>query len=143
MIAKRKIYQLDENKNILAEFESLSTAAAALNGTPSKLSMVCKGQRCTALGYYWCYAEDYDSYIIKKPYEQPYNARPVVQLDPDTLTFIAEYSSMSEAEQANGVFTHKSSIIRSCKDPTHKKQALGYIWLYKEDYEYEKRKSKN
>lgn len=138
------VYQLDELKNILAEYTTVTEAARAVKGHPSKISQCCSGKRCTAYGYYWCTKDNYSDYVIKKPYEQPYNAKAVVQLEPSSLAFIAEYPTAPAAGRALGVINvYKTNIIRSCKDPKHKKQALGYIWMYKEDYENEKRTNSN
>lgn len=142
LLAVIPVYQLDEQKNILAEYPTVTEAAQAVNGHPSKISQCCSGKRCTAFGYYWCTKDNYNSYTIKKPYEQPYNARAVIQLEPASLNFIAEYSSAAEAGRAIGVINaHNTNIVRSCKDQKHKKQALGYVWMYREDYYNEKRQS--
>lgn len=62
------------------------------------------------------------------------SAKTVIQLDKDTLKFIAEYECTSYAAKAIGV--KSSSNIRTCCK-NRIKTCGGYKWMYKDDYEKE------
>ena len=62
--------------------------------------------------------------------------RPVVQLDLNG-NFIAEYNSVLEAGEKNGIWKGGISTVLHGQQKT----AGGYIWKFKEDYESEKNKS--
>ena len=147
---------LDETKNILKEFKSVSEACSflrqnySIDAAPSKICLVCKNKRCTAYNFYWCYKEDYNNYCIKKPYSNPYNATEVVQLTTD-YKFVQIFRSQTEAAHHLGK-ANSGNMPRSLKDPEHKKAVFGFIWMYKVDWlnflknkdvYYEERKNKN
>lgn len=62
------------------------------------------------------------------------SSRAVVQLDKDTLEYIAEYEYMKLAAEAVGAPTH-SNICSCCNGKI--KSSSGYKWMYREEY-YEK-----
>ena len=50
---KTKIYQIDKDNNIIAEYETASEAARAVNGDNSHICQVLKGDRKSAYGFLW------------------------------------------------------------------------------------------
>ena len=60
------IYQLDEEKTILAVYSSFKDAEDS-TGLPNKnLVAACKGRLKSCGGYYWCYEQDYDNFVVRK-----------------------------------------------------------------------------
>lgn len=62
------------------------------------------------------------------------SAKPVIQLDKDTLKFIAEYECTSYAAKAIGIKS-SGNIRMCCKN--RNRTCGGYKWMYKADYEKE------
>ncbi len=54
----KKIYQFDEDKNLIREWESISEAGRVLGINSSNISMCAKGIRAHAGGFIWRYEED-------------------------------------------------------------------------------------
>ena len=50
---KTKIYQIDKNNNVVAEYDSATEAARAVNGNNSHICQVLKSERKTAYGFLW------------------------------------------------------------------------------------------
>ena len=50
---KMKIYQYDKEHNFIAEYDTASEAAKAVNGDNSHICQVLKGDRKTAYGFIW------------------------------------------------------------------------------------------
>lgn len=120
---QKKVFQLDIDNNIIAEFESISCAAAQFNVSPDRITRCCNKQKGyqTAEGYYWCFADTYaDSKI------QQFRRRRVIRLDVDgNETF---FNTVSEAAKSIGV--NRSSISRACKKGI---KYRGYFWRYKDE----------
>ena len=55
---KRKVSQYDLNGNYINTYEYIRTAGRKLNIDESSISSVCRGNRKTAGGYIWRYADD-------------------------------------------------------------------------------------
>lgn len=55
----KSVIQLDENKQIIAIFRSISEASRITKIANSNISGVCKGKKKTAGGFNWKYAENY------------------------------------------------------------------------------------
>ena len=50
---RKPIYQFDLHGNFIQEFESIRTAAKAVNGDSTPIREVLKGNRVSAYGYAW------------------------------------------------------------------------------------------
>ena len=133
---QKKVFQLDQNKNILAEFESVSEAARTFNTSPDRITRCCGRKRgyLTVGGFYWCFAAEYDAYQTLGPHTA--RIREVVRIS--EAGEICYYKSATAAGKSVG--RHGSQISKIC-GKSHK--LLGYNWYYKEDYENEKRKNSN
>jgi hypothetical protein len=70
---------------------------------PDNIRACCDGRKKSCCGFQWSYtkANRVDEYHVKE-YEIK-NKRPVVQLDYDGNTIIAQYDSIREASRATGV----------------------------------------
>lgn len=53
----KKILQYDTNKNLIAVWDYMAQASEELNITPSNITRCCKGQRKSAGGFIWEYAD--------------------------------------------------------------------------------------
>lgn len=55
----RAVLKVDDNGNVVAEFDSIKSAAESVNGSKGNICMACKGlkSREKAYGYYWRYKE--------------------------------------------------------------------------------------
>lgn len=62
---RKKIKQYDLQGNFIAEYESASAAARAINGYQGSISSACKGYQKSACGYLWRYEDE------PMPFEQP------------------------------------------------------------------------
>lgn len=142
---QKKVFQLDETKNIISSFDSISDAARAINSSPDRIARCCRQQKgyLTAGNFYWCFAADYEKYHLKlrhkkQPKELKGRATKAVSRV-DSFGTVVSFQSVSEAAQVIGV--ERSQISAACRSKTHKLH--NYFWYYKEDYENEKRKNSN
>jgi group I intron endonuclease len=124
---KKTVIQLDLNKNMVAEYESISHASRVTGIGISSISKCCNKQCQSAGGYLWEFKDDnYNSTTKSK-------AIPVIQFDKNG-NFITEYNSISEANRETGIAM--TGISACCK---HKRlTAGGFVWRYKEDEQYRK-----
>ena len=131
------VYQLDKDKNILAKYVTITEAAKAVGGSPSKISQCCYGKRCTAYGYYWCTAANYDCFTLRLPTS---SSKPKAVTQFDTAgNMLNSFESATIAAVSLGNSNLRSKISMCCNGKRH--TAGGYSWKYKEDYENEERKS--
>ena len=130
----KEIYQLDENKNILAKFSSLLAAEDATGIQSKNIYRVCTGKNKSVGGYYWCYAEKYNEWTIEKS-KKLIPIKPIYQMTLDGK-IIAKFNSMSEAIKILN-FKSCSKISMCCNKK--RKTAYGFRWRYVD----EERKSKN
>lgn len=112
------VYQLDKNKNILAAYDCIADAERALGKYKTAISSCCTGDLATSCGYYWCYQEDYPTYVIKpknKSKKTISSGNTVYQLDKNK-NIIAEYPSYLAAQRSiTGNINCKSNeSIKSC-----------------------------
>ena len=121
----KTVYQLDENKKILASFISLLVAEDITGIAAKNIYRVCAGKNKSAGGYYWCYANDYDNYEIKVS-KKIIPVKPIYQLDLNDH-ILAKFNSMSEAVQSLH-FKSCSKISMCCNGK--RKTAYGYKWRY-------------
>jgi hypothetical protein len=127
---QKKVFQLDIDGNILADFKSVSAAAIHFNVSPDRITRCCNKQKGyqTAGGYYWSFADNY----AKVTSIQQLRRRRVVRLDSSGNEVI--FNTVSEAAASIGV--NRSLISRACKKHT---QYHNYFWRYND----EERKNQN
>lgn len=121
---KKPIVLLDDNNNIIAEYDSISQASKLTGIDAGSLSNCCRGIRKSINGQVWRYKyeEDALNYTTKS------QSKAVIQFDKNG-TMIREYNSMSEAERITGISI--SGIGACCQ---HKRlTAGGFTWRYKDD----------
>lgn len=131
----KQVMQFDLEMNLIKEWETSRDAASFIGGNHSNISAVCLGKVKTAGGFKWMYREDYEKFLanggdvnsLVPKYN--YTNKKVVQLDLD-MRLINEWESMSEASRE--LKTHASNISAVCKGKAM--TALGYKWMYAEDY---------
>jgi hypothetical protein len=110
--SKKYIYKLDDNNNILNEYESLKVAyedikkiklggnnEGKLGGLSSSLNLYNKkGISRKYLGYYWCFKDDYDKQKNKHTnYDN--NKTKVIQYELSTENIIKIWDSIMEAAE--------------------------------------------
>ena len=122
----RPICQYDMEGHFIRRFESIVEAQQSGRG----LGSICaalkgRGNSKSAGGYQWRY--DVGDYSDISPLQ--FSGRPVLQINPEDYTLIAEYCSMGDAERATGI--NRKQIFKSCKR-IHITSG-GFIWRYKDD----------
>lgn len=60
---KKKIYQVDENKNIIKKWDSITDAANSLNTAFANISQALRSNNNRSCGYLWFHEKDYDLMI--------------------------------------------------------------------------------
>lgn len=118
---KNPIVCLDENDNIIAEYDSISQASKLTGISAGNISKCCRGILKSVNGQIWKYKyeEDALNYATKS------RPKSVIQFDKNGVK-LAEYASMSEAERITGVSL--SDIGACCR---HKRlTAGGFVWRY-------------
>lgn len=121
----KAIYQLDENKTILNLFASTREAERLTGVSQTNISKCCRGITSSASGYWWCYVQDYDNFVIKPmgtSKGQPLRVEQLSLID----NIIATYVSTSEAERVTQI-PHQN-ISKCCAGKL--KTAGGYKWRY-------------
>jgi len=118
---KKTVYQYNTKDGSLVNlFDSLESAANAVNAYKTCIGNACIGQNKTCKGYYW-------SYNFSVPFNPNTDLRKkkVNQLSlSDKL--IAVYESVAEASKATGI--SKSCISRVCRGEREK--SSGFKWKY-------------
>lgn len=124
----KRVYKVDiKTKNVIDEYISIGEAAKENNLFITGIWSVCVGKASQSGGYYWCYADEYENFVFKKPVKKGHSERPVYQIDKSD-NIVAEYESVREASISLG---RKKSAIRNCL--AHLSEtAYGYKWEYKE-----------
>tara|TARA_R110002072_G_scaffold7503_2_gene40974 strand:+ start:769053 stop:769706 length:654 start_codon:yes stop_codon:yes gene_type:complete len=120
---KKTVYQYNiDDCTLVATYDSLDSAADAVNANKKAISKACLNVNKLLNGYYW-------SYELKEPFVPNIDARRkmVVQMDLDG-NIIAEFKSVAEAANPSGA--NKSSIAKCCRNEY--KSASGFKWKYKE-----------
>lgn len=113
---KTPVIQYTSDNVLVAEWESLSAAAASLNTTPTNILVVCKGMHKTHRGFIW----------RKKDEETPRAPRWVLQFLLNGYTLLQKYKTTKAAELSTGC--NYTSIIKCCNGVTF--TAGGFIWKY-------------
>lgn len=130
----KSVQQLDKyTGEVLATFESIIGASAALGVGSAGISAVCTGKVKTAGGFAWKHKDD-DSYIFTAFYDQSVkgNSKSVQKLDRYTGSVLKTFKSISAASREEGIL--HSGITRSCASKT--RSAGGYKWKYADDEDY-------
>ena len=117
---QKRVFQLEIDNNIIAEFKSISEAAAQFGVSPDRITRCCAKQKGyqTAGGYYWCFADEYEAFSI-----QQLRRRRVVRRDLNGNELV--FNTVSEAAASIGV--NRSLISRACKKQT---KYYNYFWRY-------------
>lgn len=121
---KKPIILMDENENIIAEYDSISQASKLTGVDVGSISGYCRGVHKPINGQIWRYKYENDALIC----ETKSQSKAIVQFDKNN-TLIAEYNSISEAARITGVSF--SGISACCR--YKRLTAGGFIWRYKED----------
>ena len=118
---KKTVYQFSiEDGSLVNTYDSLQSAANAVNVYKTSIGNVCIGQNKTCKGYYWSYSSHTSPIILKDE-----RKKMVMQLDLED-NFIAQYNSVSEASRQTGV--SKTCISRCCRG--ERESSGGFIWKY-------------
>lgn len=127
------VYQIDMNTlKVIKKFESTREAARnyAKNGNNAPINKVCLGKSNSAYGFYWCYENNYETFIKEKELtnktKETKKVKKVEQYDLTTNEIINTYDSAWLAENELNV-TH-GHIKRVCNG--ERKSYKGYGWRY-------------
>jgi hypothetical protein len=116
---KKSVYQYDLDGNLVAEYDSLQSAASAVNANKKSISNACLGNNRSCKDYYWSY-QMHLNYIV-----QDNRKKEVLQFSLSG-EFIAKYNSVAEASEKSGL--SKTCIARVCRG--ERKISGGFIWSY-------------
>jgi len=116
---KKSVYQYSLDGSLITEYESLSSAAMAVNADKRTISSTCLGYSKTCKGYYW-------SYLCKDEFKVPDNRKKEVSQYDLEGNLLAKYVSASEASRKTGV--SKSCITKCCRG--ERKSSSNFIWKY-------------
>lgn len=103
---------------LIASHESAKAAGDLIGVAAQYIGQVCKGRRVSAGGYLWAYKGEQPIRTNKQYW------RAVQQFKDGEL--VAEYKSLTEAENITGIEKH--NISEACRGKS--KTAGGYIWRY-------------
>ena len=118
---QKTVYQYSiEDGSLVNTYDSLQSAANAVNAYKTCVGNVCIGQNKTCKGYFWSYSS---TSPLKVKDER---RKPVMQMDTKGL-ILAKYSSVAEASRYTGI--SKSCIARCCRG--ERKSTGGFLWKYK------------
>lgn len=117
---KKTVYQFSvKDGRLIAEYDSLGSAAASVNACDTCVGNASTGQAKTCKGYYWSYLPTFPTNFKDERKKQ------VVQFDLDG-NYIAHYISVAEASRQTGC--NKTSIAKVCRG--ERKSSSGYLWEY-------------
>lgn len=129
----KRVVQLDNDFNIVAEFESCGQVEKQLGYSHRQIKSVCNktGFQKTAHGYFWAYADDYYSNNFDREYYKKHDnkKKEVLQFDLD-MNLINRWESCYKASRNIGVSPGEISKVCNKKRMT----AKGYIWRYADEY---------
>ena len=106
---KKEVYQIDNSLNIVSKYESILDAEKTTGIKDSSIGQCCRGKRISAGGFYWCYVEDFDSFIPLQPLDE----KPVVRIDKNNYEEIIVYKNINEAATKNKIASPEL-ISRCC-----------------------------
>ena len=125
-----KILKYDLNDNLVAEYDSLSSAADSVNGKWQSIQRVCDGKRNTSYGYKWKRKGAPDRYYDKTEKRINKFAKKVDQFDLNG-NLIQSFDSIRIAcEQLNA--KKSEEIVRACCNGKCN-TALGYKWQWNDN----------
>ena len=119
---QKNVYQYySADGTLVAVYDSLESAASAVDASRTSISNTCLGQNRTCKGFFW-------SYTLSQPFviEGDLKKKKVVQYDLEG-NLIRIFESAAEASRKTGI--SKTCISRCCR--VERKQSSGYIWKYK------------
>lgn len=124
----KKTLMLDmKTLRVLKSFPSMKTAERKTGVRAQSIREVCVGERRSAGGFAWCWAEEFNEEKLKnirdRIVNQP-NYKPVKQIDKNTLEVIAIHSSIRGAAKTTGITTITQVLCG------YQKTAGGYLWEY-------------
>ena len=100
---KRKVVQLDLNGNYIQTYESIRDAERSLNSGISRIRAVCQNKAISALGFKWCYEDNYNLGIIPDYTDQRkirHNQKAVKLYLVETNELLGEFISKAQALQS-------------------------------------------
>jgi group I intron endonuclease len=118
---QKTVYQYSlEDGSLVNSYDSLQSAANAVNAAKTSISNVCLGQNKTCKGYYWSYSSHTSPVNLADE-----RRKTVIQMDLDGR-ILSEYKSVAEAARKTGI--SKTCIARCCRG--ERENSGGYIWKY-------------
>jgi len=132
---KKKIYQLNENNEIIQLWNSLTDAANHLKIDKRRISHCLTKKAKTAAGFFWIYKDDYDenNKIVKYECKKP----KLNQIDIETNQIIKSWDSMADAARhfSNLNNTDYKLTLSNMSQCIRKniKTSQGYKWKYEND----------
>lgn len=126
----KPILQLDENKNIINRYNSISEAGLKGYNRTGIIGCLKKYYKKSS-GYYWCYENEYDDFSITKEETEikAYKNDRIVKLSlkKEVLDY---YLNCSEAARKNNIKSNKA-IHKALKSKTH--FSNNYLWIKESD----------
>ncbi len=118
---KKTVYQYNiETGELMNFYDSLSSAANAVNAASKSISNACLGYNKTCKGYHWSYSSTKELHSCSDLRRKTVNQ---ISLDGD---IVACYESASEASRKTGI--SKTCITRCCRG--ERGQSGGFFWKY-------------
>ena len=99
-VQRKKVYMINQNKEIVKEYESVREAARQNNISKSAILNVLKGIRNTAANHYWSYSLKNIKLPINKG-NDGLRAKKVAKIDSKTNQVLDIYKSISDAARQN------------------------------------------
>lgn len=134
----KAVLQIDNAKNIVAEYPSASTAAKKNGTTARYIKAVCerKPHQKSLLGFIWVYKEEYDNNLVDWDFYLNNNREiPHSILEFDVyMNFIQEWGSIYQASKH---YHMVPGVIAACISGEHR-VGRNRIWRNKDTYSYEK-----
>jgi hypothetical protein len=136
----KEVLQVDVyTLQVVNKFECTSQAAVAVGCDSSTIAIACRGQARRIKGFFWCYADDYDSAQRRLEYDRKYlqekkhilqgankpNAKLVVQKT-SAGDIVREFEFISDVVRYG---FDPSSVVKVCKGKLKKHK--GFLWEYK------------
>lgn len=119
---KKTVYQYSiEDGSLLNTYDSLQSAANAVNAYKNSIGNACVGQNKTCKGYWWSY-----NFSVPFSLEKDLRKKKVIQYSLSGKP-LAVYESVSVASLATGI--SRTCIARVCRG--ERKHSGGFVWKYK------------
>ena len=121
----KRILQLDNSKSIIKEYSSISEVSKYGYNRTGVIGCL-KGYYKKSGGYYWCYKDNYNTFIPQEEIKA-YKGDRIVKLSLD-MQILEYYNNCSEAARKNNISSNKL-INKALKTKTH--FCKNFLW-YKE-----------